>query len=599
MKFFINNFKISFLVFLKKIFFLIKIFFTNNSIRYNSNASKIKHNAYKENTLIFSPEGIFSSHQKMSLELATLLKKVSNVFFFKCLNDFPQCMYKINRSFWWSDISYFKNKQEINECNNCIKKSEKFLIDNNFNTITNSDINNPNIKIEVSKIKNLSFQEIKNYSYENINIYNLVLYDYYIVFKKDKFYEPNKKEAEFIKKQLINNIIAISTIKEICQKFKISSIFMIDEYSFQSSIRAWCKLNNVKVFFYQNSYSIKEELEFTPVSSWPLRISDYKNNWEIFKNLPVSSQMVDDTYSNLLLRMQNRATHIFSKSYNKEVILDKINGLKIDNTKKIIGLFTSSDDEERAIAQNINFFEENYNYNDVFDTQEEWIDKTINFVEKSNDYQLIVVIHPRLYKSLNSPRVSANYNYLYKKYGQKSYKNVTVVWPENNISTYNVIELIDFATVSWSSIGIEISLLGIPVVTGIERYFPITVNFEGIKKTSSIDDYFNFFQRKYSFESEKYLKRIKKSIRWFNLLTFGNSLHEYYCKDQTKTMEYLLKNNNPINLNIKEISESKLQDYDEKSETNAIYEAFTRIQKGLNLASKNSSLSKSISSIIK
>ena len=83
------------------------------------------------------------------------------------------------------------------------------------------------------------------------------------------------------------------------------------------------------------------------------------------------------------------------------------------------------------------------------------------------------------------------------------------------------------------------------------------------------------------------------------MLTFGNSLHEYYCKDQTKTMKYLLNNNNPINLNIKEISESRSQDYDEKSETNAIYKAFTRIQKGLNLASKNSSLSKSISSIIK
>ena len=64
-----------------------------------------------------------------------------------------------------------------------------------------------------------------------------------------------------------------------------------------------------------------------------------------------------------------------------------------------------------------------------------------------------------------------------------NFKNVTVVWPENNISTYNVIELIDFATVSWSSIGIEISLLGIPVVTGIQRYFPITVDFEGIIKS--------------------------------------------------------------------------------------------------------------------
>ena len=39
------------------------------------------------------------------------------------------------------------------------------------------------------------------------------------------------------------------------------------------------------------------------------------------------------------------------------------------------------------------------------------------------------------------------------------------------------------------------------------------------------------------------------SIRWFNLLTFGNSFHEYYCKDPVATIYYLLKDNNPVNLN--------------------------------------------------
>ena len=59
-------------------------------------------------------------------------------------------------------------------------------------------------------------------------------------------------------------------------------------------------------------------LEFTNVDSWPLRIEDYKYNWEIFKKLPVTAQMVRETYDNLLLRMQNKATHIFSKNTIKK-----------------------------------------------------------------------------------------------------------------------------------------------------------------------------------------------------------------------------------------------------------------------------------------
>ena len=51
-----------------------------------------------------------------------------------------------------------------------------------------------------------------------------------------------------------------------------------------------------------------------------------------------------------------------------------------------------------------------------------------------------------------------------------------------------------------SSIGLEISLLGIPVITGIERYVPITVNFEGIRKAYSLEEYYAFFKNEKNYE---------------------------------------------------------------------------------------------------
>ena len=203
-------------------------------------------------------------------------------------------------------------------------------------------------------------------------------------------------------------------------------------------------------------------------------------------------------------------------------------------------------------------------------------------MENSENFQLIIVFHPRLYKNLNSPVTSTNYKKLYNKYNSLNLKNTTIVWPNENISTYNVIEQIDLATVSWSSIGLEISLLGIPVVTGIERYVPITVNFEGIKKVFSLEEYYAFFKKKNNYEIKNYLKRIKMSIRWFNLLTFGNSFHEYYCKDPVATIYYLLKDNNPVNLNFNiERNDLKIEK-DEKKETNAILDSILNKKKKLN-----------------
>ena len=46
--------------------------------------------------------------------------------------------------------------------NSAIKKSENIDLNSDFNTITNSNLNNLNLKTEVSKIKNFSFNEIIN-----------------------------------------------------------------------------------------------------------------------------------------------------------------------------------------------------------------------------------------------------------------------------------------------------------------------------------------------------------------------------------------------------------------------------------------------------
>ena len=155
--------------------------------------------------------------------------------------------------------------QESIGCKKCIIHSNKNNDDENLNYVNNLDIEDIFIEDEIIKINNLKLDEIVNYKFRNINIYDLVLYDYFIVFKKDKLYKLEREEIKFIKNQIINNIKAISIIEKILPKFKIRNIFMIDEYSFQSSIRAWCKLNKIKVFFF-NILTVQKK--FSNLQMW-------------------------------------------------------------------------------------------------------------------------------------------------------------------------------------------------------------------------------------------------------------------------------------------------------------------------------------------
>ena len=207
-------------------------------------------------------------------------------------------------------------------------------------------------------------------------------------------------------------------------------------------------------------------------------------------------------------------------------------------------------------------------------------------------------MHPRLFKSLNSPRLSSDFEYFYKKYNSKNFKNVEFIWPEDNISTYNIIELINISTVAWSSIGIEISLLGIPVITPIEKNFPITTNFVGIQKAKNINEYFEFFSINDDFFNNNYMLRVKESIRWFNLLTFGNSFHKDYCINEGEIVKNILIGKNPIENNSNYFLKSEINEKKDKIETDTILDSFVRINKAMNLKNKNTALSQNINNIL-
>lgn len=596
-KYLFFNIKVSILILTKKLYYTLQSIFHIKKTSVENKNYTISNNKLLKNSLIFSPEYIFDNQLNMTLELVKKLHKKTNIYAIDCRNNFPQCMFKINRYFWRSKNSFLKKKSEEIDCERCLNKSFKLRETKKVNFININKLDLDKIYDEMKKIECFNERELVAYEFENINIYNFVLYDYFIVFKKHKKSKINKDEFRYIKNQILNNVFAIFVVKQIVRKYKIENLFMIDEYSFQSSIRSWAKSENIKVLFYQHAYSVKEQLEITNVDSWPLRINDYKSCWPLFKKTPVSEKAVKDTYNNLISRLNNKATHMFSTKYDKNLKIKKIKKLRL-NDRKVIGLFTSSDDEEKAIEQNLKIFKKREKHKDVFKSQEEWIDETIEFVEFSNKFSLIIVIHPRLFKSLNSPRTSSDFKYLYEKYNSKNFKNVEFVWPEDNISSYNIIELINFSTVAWSSIGIEISLFGIPVITPLEKNFPITTNFDAIKKAENINEYFNFFNINDDFLNYNYMLRVKESIRWFNLLTFGNSFHKDYCVSESETIENILIGKNPIESNLKYFLKSEKNDERDKIETNAILDSFVRINSVMNLKNKNTALSKNINKFL-
>jgi hypothetical protein len=96
----------------------------------------------------------------------------------------------------------------------------------------------------------------------------------------------------------------------------------------------------------------------------------------------------------------------------------------------------------------------------------EWLRKTVTFFEKMPDYQLVVRVHPGEMLGAGHPSVDIIRNAL-----PHQPEHVTVVPPESAINSYDLIEFAHLGLVYTTTIGLEMSMLGIPVIVTGETHY--------------------------------------------------------------------------------------------------------------------------------
>jgi hypothetical protein len=513
--------------------------------------SKISLNSrnHKEKILIFVPEAIFKPHINAAIDLWKNLRPDFDIAFVKCFNSLPRCMFKVHMySNFWKKNNPINNEKLY--CSNCYKNFKDLSQKNNFNYFDLREFPEEKTLILDKNFYSKNLSTFLNFKYKGIWLAKVTMYDYFIITKKNSA-DINNEELETLRTHVLNNIKEINFLEKIYKIFPFKRIFLIDEYSMQTSLRLWSLKNSINSYFFQYApSSIKKDspLEVANIKTWPERTIIFKKKWKNWRNLHLDSSIVKTIYEDLLFRTRGIGGHIFSAKYKPQDSKNILKKLNLSSKKKTIGLFTSSDDEEMAITQNINLFNKKIKGNDAFSNQIDWINETIKFVESRDDFQLIIVFHPRLYIGKNSMKISPILDQLTKMFSNKKYKNVRFILPQNKISTYNIIEHVDIATVSWSSLALEISLMGIPVITGIEKNFPITPGFNGIFKSSSKSHFFNKIIELKNFQP-KY-EHLLESIRWHNLITFGNSNHEQFKSKQNIILNMIKKNINLYDQNL-------------------------------------------------
>lgn len=188
--------------------------------------------------------------------------------------------------------------------------------------------------------------------------------------------------------------------------------------------------------------------------------------WPAWRNVPLTKEEIFEIIGDILLRMRGLGSHTYSPAKTAGDVLET---LGLSAKRKLIVAFTSSLDERQAndIAEQVwRRPGEVDPFSDrplAFADQVEWLCYLVDWCRDRDDVQLVIRVHPREDSNKRDTVRSRHLERLERELKDLP-PNVRVIWPRDEVSSYDLLEAAHLAQAAWSTIGLEAARLGAPVM---------------------------------------------------------------------------------------------------------------------------------------
>lgn len=200
-------------------------------------------------------------------------------------------------------------------------------------------------------------------------------------------------------------------------------------------------------------------------------------HWPDFRTQPVSRRLVGMVVEHFMELMKGQHFVAYSAPKDRESAVDIRARFGIRPEQKLLVAVMSSYDERFAL-ETVGLLPVE---DTLFPNQAEWIRHLIAYVKARPELFLIIRVHPRDFPNKRESQLSDNAQVL-REILVDLPPNVAVNWPSDRLSVYDLIDYADVGVNSWSSVGKEMALLGIPVVSYSDKIlgYPGELNLVGL-----------------------------------------------------------------------------------------------------------------------
>lgn len=192
-------------------------------------------------------------------------------------------------------------------------------------------------------------------------------------------------------------------------------------------------------------------------------------NWKQFQEKPIDELESLLVASHLQGLMDASSAFAYSSAY-EAVDPDKLRDrLGIAPEDQVLLIPMSSEDELNA-AELADLLPDRSLRPNVFQDQFEWIRFLFSFAYENPELKFILRLHPRMYPNKRE-NVVAPVLVKVLELIESAPDNVIINYPTDNISLYDLLQIVDVALGYRSTVGVELAAYGIPVVAPANRDF--------------------------------------------------------------------------------------------------------------------------------
>lgn len=197
-------------------------------------------------------------------------------------------------------------------------------------------------------------------------------------------------------------------------------------------------------------------------------LSFKSDEWSRIREIPLCPDDVQLVQRHIAEIVRGRNLFVYSTGVGRITQVELRERLGIPTDRKVL-LATMSSGDEIVAARLVGLFPEVPDTSSVFENAADWIRFLVKECEQRPDLHLVVRVHPREFPNKREGQRSQN-SYELEHVLSNLPSNVTVNWPSDEISLYDLIPVVDVVLNSTSSAGLELSAFGLPVVLHDSQY---------------------------------------------------------------------------------------------------------------------------------